>query len=237
MPKQPIKITLKKSAPRRLHVDLYRRRLSRQRNAIVNVTRRPGESAAPQCLMVKMRYAHITTSSAVTTGITFNMFNINSLFDPDRTGAGHQPMGRDQWANLYQSYQVMGFSAKGYFSANTNIAHFIQWGVVSDANTGPSTYSNALEQSKWKSAVRNVLQNPLRFSTRCSPWTVLGITKQQYVDDVSSYSAAIGASPAVMPGFEIVASPADHTTSTVYDCHTVLTYFVKLFNPVVLAQS
>lgn len=34
-------------------------------------------------------------------------FRTNSIADPDYTGGGHQPRGRDQWAGLYQSYYVV----------------------------------------------------------------------------------------------------------------------------------
>lgn len=40
---------------------------------------------------------------------TYNefLFNMNSLFDPDRSGVGHQPLGFDQLAVVYQRYRVL----------------------------------------------------------------------------------------------------------------------------------
>lgn len=35
------------------------------------------------------------------------VFRGNSVFDPDLTGAGHQPVGYDQWAQFYDKYQVL----------------------------------------------------------------------------------------------------------------------------------
>jgi hypothetical protein len=34
-------------------------------------------------------------------------FNLNSLFDPNLTGTGHQPLGRDQWSTFYSRYRVL----------------------------------------------------------------------------------------------------------------------------------
>jgi len=34
------------------------------------------------------------------------LMNLNSLYDPDRSGIGHQPLGRDQWATWYNRYRV-----------------------------------------------------------------------------------------------------------------------------------
>ncbi len=34
------------------------------------------------------------------------VFRLNSLYDPDLTGTGHQPYGFDQFAALYSRYKV-----------------------------------------------------------------------------------------------------------------------------------
>lgn len=34
------------------------------------------------------------------------VWRMNSLYDPDQTGTGHQPMAHDQWATLYKKYRV-----------------------------------------------------------------------------------------------------------------------------------
>ena len=35
-------------------------------------------------------------------------FNVNSIYDPDETGTGHQPKGRDIWATIYKQGLVYG---------------------------------------------------------------------------------------------------------------------------------
>lgn len=45
-------------------------------------------------------------SNPVTTNLE-RYFRLNSIFDPDLTGTGHQPKGRDTWANVYQYYRVL----------------------------------------------------------------------------------------------------------------------------------
>jgi hypothetical protein len=32
---------------------------------------------------------------------------LNSIYDPDQTGTGHQPLGRDLWASMYDYYAVL----------------------------------------------------------------------------------------------------------------------------------
>jgi len=61
----------------------------------------------PDRLYVKLVYRQSVAFSTSGT-LQDNVFRGNSLFDPDATGAGGQPMGFDQWANFYASYTVLG---------------------------------------------------------------------------------------------------------------------------------
>lgn len=55
---------------------------------------------------VTMSYvSSFSTTSAGGSGSV--QFRLASIFDPDFTGAGHQPLGHDQWANFYQRYRVL----------------------------------------------------------------------------------------------------------------------------------
>lgn len=47
-----------------------------------------------------------TLSSGTAVLGTQQVFRMNSLYDPDYTGAGHQPYGYDQVSGLYQNYRV-----------------------------------------------------------------------------------------------------------------------------------
>ncbi len=51
-----------------------------------------------------------------------HVFNLTSLFDPDFTGIGHQPIGFDQIMPMYDHYTVIGARAKVTFT-NTDPTH------------------------------------------------------------------------------------------------------------------
>ncbi len=61
----------------------------------------------PKKQMVKLRYASEGSMNVAVGGITNRVFRANGLFDPDKTGIGHQPLGFDQWMQFYEHYTVL----------------------------------------------------------------------------------------------------------------------------------
>lgn len=68
-----------------------------------------GSNPVPATMLTKMTYEDIKQISAA--GVSSQtLYRLCSIFDPDFTGVGHQPMGHDQWATLYGRYRVLGCS-------------------------------------------------------------------------------------------------------------------------------
>lgn len=66
----------------------------------------------PDNQTVVMRYvSNLTLSSGVVT-YTEHTFRGNSIFDPDFTGVGHQPMGHDEWSVLFGRYRVIAYRVR-----------------------------------------------------------------------------------------------------------------------------
>lgn len=59
----------------------------------------------PDVMRVCLPYFYLGNISG--TGIVANVFRGNSLFDPDFTGVGSQPLGRDEWSAFYRRYRVL----------------------------------------------------------------------------------------------------------------------------------
>lgn len=63
----------------------------------------------PKKMMVTHRYAHVgTTATGVSGALAVLNFRANSMFDPDQTFLGHQPMYFDQMSALYNHWVVIG---------------------------------------------------------------------------------------------------------------------------------
>lgn len=52
------------------------------------------------------------TAPATQIFVTDQVYRLNSLFDPDETGVGHQPYGYDQITPLYRNYKVNAVRVK-----------------------------------------------------------------------------------------------------------------------------
>lgn len=70
----------------------------------------------PKWKVVKMRYVEQLSLNAGIAAIAGHTFRANSIFDPDQSGAGHQPMGHDEWSSFYNHYTVLGSKITVTFS-------------------------------------------------------------------------------------------------------------------------
>lgn len=70
------------------------------------ITSKPS-SGMPNSIIIKHKYCE-SFSTTTTTSPHTQVYRLNSLFDPNHTGVGHQPYYHDQMALLYNKYTVYG---------------------------------------------------------------------------------------------------------------------------------
>lgn len=77
-----------------------------KRSASKSYTAVISQTGRPQRMIAKLVY-FTSGQLANTVGVyQTQTMNLNSLYDPDRSGIGHQPLGHDQWATWYNRYRV-----------------------------------------------------------------------------------------------------------------------------------
>lgn len=184
-----------------------------------------------QRYICKMKYADTFQLSTLGGGVY--RFNLNSIFDPNRTGVGHQPYGRDTLATLYNRYRVFRVSYSLSFYNSSSSAKV----AVCPANIemGASTVSEIMEnpQSKWAIQLPGGQQKVIKGSISLPALT--GRTKTQYMAD-DRYQAEMSASPAELLILNIFGGTINDTGVTI-DCAINLTYHVELFDRNSLSQS
>lgn len=106
---------------------------------------------------VTLKYAeNLQLNLAATTGSQYS-FNLNSIFDPDRTGVGHQPYGFDQLAALYNRYRVLKANWRVVFSpANTSYQALVLPlnGTLVASITTSGTWNTAAESPRAKTWIQ-----------------------------------------------------------------------------------
>lgn len=98
--------------------------------------------------IVKMRYVENVTIPHGALGVpSVYTFRANSIYDPNYTGVGHQPLHHDRYTSLYNHYTVLGAKIKATFAtANATQYTGVICGIKLDDNgTLGTTLSNIVE--------------------------------------------------------------------------------------------
>lgn len=198
-------------------------------------------SFLPQSVTTVHNYCEFYSMSAAGGQLIPQKFNLNSVFDPDLSGGGHQPMGRDQLAALYSRYRVDKVKVKVQWSKVTDgVIGFHAMIANNDATTLTQTPSNIMEQSFQKSGTTSYAnggsKTTVGFSKTFDLATITGVSKSKYKSD-DNYQALVGSDPTeviilhCMCG-DVLLSSAYNAVLTIK-----LQYFTTWFDPIVVGQS
>jgi len=117
----------------------------------------PAAMGIPNSKIVKLRYVEWYTFnlSGVSSGVA--VYRANGPYDPYAGTGGHQPLGYDQWAALYQHCVVLGSKCSVGFDAGfDSSARPLLVGVyLNDDTSTPATIASLLEDPKSRIAQVN----------------------------------------------------------------------------------
>lgn len=190
-------------------------------------------------MYVTLKYAD-TYSFVNTTGVASQqIMNLNSLFDPDRTGTGHQPYSYDQLAGtLYSRYRVLKTRWKVTFgSANATVYSVVipSNNLLNTAITGQASYAAACENPRARSSMVPATGRNVTVTGSLSLNVLNGVTPQEYLAD-DRFQAVYNASPAEV--MVLYAACYNENASTVTTNILIeLEYMVDFHDPIPLAQS
>lgn len=190
----------------------------------------------PQRYICNMKYTEAFTPIN-SSGQTVFRLNLNSIYDPNRTGLGHQPYGHDTFQSLYNRYRVI--SVRYIVSAVSSNGSNLQIATLpcNEEFSAPSI-SDYRENPRGK-YVLQVPGSPVKvIKGKISLPSLTGRTKAQYMAD-DRYQAQFGASPSELMVLNCNAQHIDESlvTATGATFNITLVYRVELFDPKNLAQS
>jgi len=216
----------------------YRRRRAARKQT--TTLRNTGLGPVPERFLTTMKYAEAVTVSQA--GMASYKWRLNSLFDPNLTGVGHQPYGFDQLCGpvgsaLYNRYRVI--SCKYVITATSDSAN-IQYAAL-PANESLSLINNvseARENPKAKYTVYNPGGTMRMLKGTVSIASLMGRTKAQYMAD-DNYQATYAANPAELAILNVYVQglnddPAFNANPTI---NILLEFQVEFFDRHTLDQS
>lgn len=212
-----------------------RRVLKRSRRRTININRALQPIA--QRTIVRMKYAEQVSMSASGGIPAKQLFNLNSIYDPNRTGLGHQPYGHDTFQGLYNRYRVISVS---WNITIQSVASEIITLCVLPCNEENSTLS--LELMRESPRCRYIVQGCGAGQTtrtlkgRISLPSLVGRTRAQYMAD-DRYQSQFANSPSELAVLHCFAGNTGGSITGPCVMSVVLTYTVECFDPHQLSQS
>lgn len=146
----------------------------------------------PQRYITKMKYAEAL--AIVGGGPQGYRFRLNSTFDPNETGIGHQPYGRDTLVSIYNRYRVL--SCKYVINAVDASGQYIQVAALpANDNVLTLSTSDMRENPRCKYMVQAPNAALKTLKGRVSLPSLVGRPKAQYMAD-DRYQADANSNPA-----------------------------------------
>jgi len=192
-----------------------------------------GNFVSPR-LFTKLKYAELFAPVVAATTLNEQVFRINSLFDPDLTGVGHQPMGFDQLAVLYNRYRVYKATWKIVSPCSNDV--FYVGALPANGSWTGTTWQEFMEQpnSRYK-AVGAGGTPTIYISGGAHLATLGGETTSEYGAD-DRFQALVTASPSeVMLLYVLHYNPTGSSITMRYNIQ--ITYYVEFYDPKLISGS
>jgi len=189
----------------------------------------------PSQRRVTLRYAEIIRVTSTAGAVGKYLFSANGLYDPNITGAGHQPYGFDQWMTLYKTATVMKSRIDVEVGSVSAAVAMIAGVVVAESDptviTGSATPVGLIESDRGTSALV-VSTTPARHLQ--STFDLNVFWPDHDPNDVYNTGSS---NPTRTYQYCIFQVPSDFTSTVILDYVVSITYDVVLEQPLTIATS
>lgn len=215
---------------KRFRRNMRRKRRQRKGRVYNKIMRQP----VPDKIMTKLMYSEVLALSL--SGLTVGYYQFrNSIFDPDVTSTGHQPMWRDQLVNLYNRYRVHGIKYR-FTIVNTNTSQLLS-GVIKHSSDGVlETNLNSLRERrstrKWVAGPSSTRPTVVKGFMHCGK--PHGMTKRDFLAD-EDFEAAMTANPVKQTYLEFYALTQNTSAAVHVQCDLV--FYTELLDRVSVGGS
>jgi len=156
--------------------------------------------------IAKLRYCTTIRLDATTGASAVHLFRTNSIFDPDFTGVGHQPYGRDTYESIYNHYRVLKSRISCTFLPNgtSSTGHLVCGVAVKDDTTVELGFDTIREA---KGAHYKMIADQSQKITVTNGYNA----KKAFPSNVSELNSTMGTNPAEAFFFQVFTTSANNT--------------------------
>lgn len=198
----------------------------------------------PQSFTCVLNYCYFNQLFTGISGVygAERVFRLNSVYDPDFTGSGHQPYGFDQISPLYRRYMVNQAKFEILFSNPS--ADSVACSAMLQSSAGTQVLTGALidEAAERPNVVTRFLNGTGSQTVSISqPWfslsSIEGVRPSMWQDQADQYGATVGANPSLVPYLRIANASGLAATGVTVELLVKVSYRVRFYERVGLAQS
>jgi len=205
-----------------------------------NRSRKPAQNGfAPLGMKqaVKMRYCETISQNAGAGVIADYCFSANGIYDPNITGAGHQPYGVDTMFTMYDHGTVVGSKIRVDTISNGQTSAYWLGVALRDASAGLG--GSAIEVVKEQPGTQWRLANYGSSARPCSVSKTFSMKKffagSCFGEDIYQNTAA--ANPTDQAYYHVMVAPTDGSDLAAQYFTVTIDYYVVFTEPKILAQS
>lgn len=222
-------------------VTMFKKKRKTKKSATTRTIRQPG-LIVPDKLVTTMVYSGVV-NYAPGLPAEDRSWNMNSIFDPDRSGVGHQPLGRDQLATFYNRYRVLSCkwevdmipaSAAGAY-ALVIVPNNENAGIAGNIDTAIESPYAKYKWSQYQHTGASTGANALRLTGSMNLGKLYGVSDATLRSD-DRFAAEFGASPAEIASLHVLTVDI-YGNNIIYTLGVKLTYTVEVFDRIQLAAS
>ncbi len=191
-----------------------------------------GSQVIPDKLMVKLAYTDLLQRGGSSTDEY--VFRGNSLFDPDFTSTGTQPLGFDQYSAFYGEYKVYSSKISLQIVNNTSVGMNVSLlPTMQSGGAGSFIVSCQQPYVRYKFAGGISAQSKIFLKSYMSSTKMWG----RPVAPEDNFTASITGNPVNVWFWVIEMTSSDESTVLDYDMLVKVVYYVEFSKRLILAAS
>lgn len=203
-----------------------------------------GGHPMPLNKLVKLKYSTTHNMAVGASGIlgTQQKWNLNSIYDVDATGGGHQPSGFDQMAAFYNRYKVLGVDVTVRITDPTIDGMRVFFVIMNPANnaetlTGDTKDAVSEIQQSGYFDINNSGSQKIIKRFYAPIWKLSGLTKLQFDADPDNYTGPVTGDPGLLVQMACACCDLNQGSSGGVIVTVDLVYHVRYYQRKFLPQS